>query len=673
MSVGVEGAEADRVGRAPVHTGPSQTAHDNPGQGHPPRSGRGLGGAGRWVGLLLAAGAVISPVAQVWRDGGRSVAPTVTLALLAGCWMAALASGLDARRAGRLVLLALGTVLVVVGRSVTGATPIIIVVLGLALVSQLARSLAAPPPPGEDGRRRAIPPSTLATALLIVLAALVTWYTLRSRLLLFLGAAVGVSALVLTHRWPQVPLAIDVALTRLASRAKTRARRLRMRVRSQRSAAAGRARRARSVIERRVRSVLRRTARAAASVPPALRRGWSSIPPTAVAAGVGLLNMAAAGPALFNALYRPDRWTGPSDYLEHTAAVSISFPNWWQPRVPEFVLHGAIRIFSMAIGTNDFRLGMMIISTMILGGIGALLFYLFLDKMTHWRNGPSTALAAGLSIALTLAESPTALLGWSYLYPPDFFLPFAMAHSPTNSGGRLLAFAYFYVLLDVIMDRDTRFTRWLPVLAVLSTLYNPYLTLSATPVALLWALLHRSDRSGKERIRRVILLGVVPVTVSIILTIISFSYEVRYWSEGKKYARHIVIHPFHDINMMGGLHPLFWTVLAFPIVGILLFRSRLRSVEFDLACGIFALSLVVGVVFSAEGGAYQYSADLLHFVQISIPLLSIVIIRSVLALRPTMTSTDRWRVALLALTFAPYVVAGLGFWTCQGTGVCLAR
>lgn len=368
-------------------------------------------------------------------------------------------------------------------------------------------------------------------------------------------------------------------------------------------------------------------------------------------------------PGLWSALYAPERWTGPTDHLIHTEWVRNTFANPWSPGIPHFGFHLMVRAVTLPFGSQDFRPGALVVLLALSGAFGGLLYVYFYEAMSGWRRTWAGPVSAVLSLAIAGGEAPTALFGWSYEMPPAFFLPLNMPHSPTSLGGRFFAFALFLMVVRTLQG-GRRWTAWLVPAAVASTFFKPFLSPILALVALAWAIAHRDEEGGRERARLMFARVAVPVGICLFIQAVMPYPEIA-----AERQRSIIFRPFHDLAMMDGFNPLFWTTLLFPIVALLLFRRRVRSLEVDLALYCFGVSMVLVSTLSMTGGV-PYAADFLHFPQIAALVVSVTMVAQLLRIAPSFDSSDRVRLAGLAGVLGLYAIAGANLWACQGTAVC---
>lgn len=381
---------------------------------------------------------------------------------------------------------------------------------------------------------------------------------------------------------------------------------------------------------------------------------------------VALLNGLWVLPGIWTALYHPDRWTGPTDHLIHAEWVKNTFAQPWSPGIPHFGFHLMVRAVTLPFQSQDFRPGALFVLVVLSGAFGALLYAYFYNAMSGWTGRWVVPVSAALSLAIAGGEAPTALFGWSYEMPPAFFLPLNMPHSPTSLGGRVFAFALFLMVVRTLQGED-RWVRWLIPAAVASTFFKPFLSPTLALVAMVWALVHLADDDGRARARLMLTRVVIPVGVCLVIQMVMPYPEVAAERE-----RSIIFRPFHDLLMMDGGNPLFWTTLLFPIVAFLLFRGRIRSLEVTIALWCFAVSMLIVSTLSMTGGV-PYAADFLHFPQISALVVSITILAQLLRMAPSFDHADRVRLMVLGGVVGIYALAGASLWACQGTSACLVH
>jgi len=396
-----------------------------------------------------------------------------------------------------------------------------------------------------------------------------------------------------------------------------------------------------------------------------VRRRGAPLRPTLV---VGIVNGMLVGPAIWTALYHPDRWTGPVDYLAHVQWMPNTFRHWWEPGIPHFLLHLIVRLVTAPFGTDDFRPGMLLAMVVLSGAFGAVLYRYFWTSLWAWGARRRTLVAAALATAIAAAEAPTALFGWSYQNPPAFFLPMNMPHSPTSLGGRVFAFGLFLLVVRLLRGDRGRYLAAVAPLAVASTFFKPYLSPTLCAVAVVWALLHIAEPDGRRRLRETVTRLAIPTGIAMIVQVVMPYPEVA----DVRTKRSIVIRPFHDLLMMDGGNPKFWTVLLVPLLAFALFRRRMISLEMRIALGCGAVALAIVTLLSMTGGV-PYAADFLHFPQMAGLLLVVCVAHQLVRLAPTFDRADWIRAGCVAAVGLAYVVAGLNVWVCEGTSACLVH
>ena len=386
------------------------------------------------------------------------------------------------------------------------------------------------------------------------------------------------------------------------------------------------------------------------------RRWWWLVP-------VGVGHALLAAPAVWTGLFHPERWTGPVDYPAHLGAAREVFPTWWEPGIPHFGLHGASRLLDAATPW-DLGQSMFLVTLLTLAGFGMLLAWMFaraLPRSTVW-------IPAGLSFAVAFAESPTGLLGWSFQNPPDFYLSLTNPNSQTHLGSHVFSLALLLLVAEVIERPWSRAAGWVLPLAVLATLVKPNLSPFLALVALIWAVRRRAEPDGTRRLsviwwRLALPVGVLTLYQAYIIAV--QSPEVITEAD----ARNLVFAPLADLAEIGGLHPLFWGLLAFPIVAFVVFGRALLDPLVELTLGCLAAQVVPALLFAIDGELY--GADFWWTAHMGFLLVCIVLIARILALLAE--DHRRWRqgAVVVGAVWAVYVVAGALVWSCEGTGACL--
>lgn len=383
-------------------------------------------------------------------------------------------------------------------------------------------------------------------------------------------------------------------------------------------------------------------------------------------AAVGALHGLASFPALRNALFDPARWTGPTDFPAHASVgMDLAFPSWWDPGLPHFLVHGLVEVVGGLLGTSDDpRVGMLIVAVAWCGVFGAVMFQLVERALAPARSARVVFLAALISIALAFAEAPTVLFGWSYQNPPDFFLPLNAPHSPTSLASRPLSIGLLLVTWRFLDDPRRARMPSLAALALLAMVAKPAYAPSVAGAASAYAWFGRHQPLGPERLRRLGVALLMPVTGSL---------AIQYWLLQRlpsEHAQGLGVAPFVEMAELGAGNPLFWTSLAFPIAGAALLGRRFFEGASGFAVAAFGVSLLPFVLLSTPDER-MFSSEMLHYPQQAIFAMSVMLILRVCQLARADWVAWRARVVVLALVALPSVVGGWAMWSCQGGGACL--
>jgi hypothetical protein len=383
---------------------------------------------------------------------------------------------------------------------------------------------------------------------------------------------------------------------------------------------------------------------------------------------VGLLSAIGTTPAVYNGIFHPTRWTGPTDYLIHTNAALRIFPRWWEPAMPHFLLHLTARIITWVSRTNDIRFGMTFAVVATCVGFSIVVFLFFERALRPVRHG--AWIAAALSLLVTFADSPSSLRGWSYQVPPNFYLPLRNENSPSSVSSHVLGLLLLLATVDLLRDPRGRWKRWILPLAVAATLMKPNLSPVIAGLALVWSWVHRRDHQGQERLRLVTWRLFLPVlALSLWQTWILMTQTPVVYPEVPKRA--IAFAPFRDLVAIGGDQVLFWLVASFPIAVFILFGRSLLSptVRFALA----ALAVLLALAFPLSIENEMWASDFWWTVHIGFLMVCVTTIERICELAVLDWARWRARVLIAGLVWVPYAVGGIGVWTCQGTGVCLVH
>lgn len=380
---------------------------------------------------------------------------------------------------------------------------------------------------------------------------------------------------------------------------------------------------------------------------------------------VALLHAVLAAPAIWHALFEPDTWAGPTDWQLHsTLGVELTFPTWWNPGMPHFLLHVLARGTTWSVGSDDPRVGMLVVSLTLCAAWGALLAGLIARALGDLRYARAIAIVA--SFALAFGEAPSVLLGWSYEMPPGFFLPLNMPHSPTAMASRVTSLLLFLAVWRFLQDPASRLHRWMPLLVAAAVFTKPALAppLGIAAVGWIWWCVPTERR--RATLQRFAWSYLVPMSVFLAVQFAIIQHLPP------EYVQSVGIAPFAEFGEMGAGNPLFWTVFIVPVYAFVRFGPAIRRGPAGLAAGATGVAFVMATLLTTPGGI-QYSGEMLHFLQHGVLIWTVISVVEVARLYAD--DRARWgRPALVVgLLLVPGIVGGWTMWSCHGGGACLVR
>ncbi len=313
---------------------------------------------------------------------------------------------------------------------------------------------------------------------------------------------------------------------------------------------------------------------------------------------VAAVHAAIAAPLIIQAVYHPDRFTGPDDFTTHLrVALPETWRKPWVPGPPHFVWHTLVKVFSWLLPGTGYLLGAVVVSVLFAALTGIVWFEVLRRPGFDGARLRRRWAAAG-SVVLVCMESPTTLRGWGAIVGPDYWLPLHAYHGPTGPAARplvaLLVVGFVTAASGRSPDRLGRWAaRWMAPLSVAAALTKPTLSVLLIPtvfiVGLTWS--RRDGRRPWEVVGPLVRRFVAPT-----IGIVGLQYVVMAFQVPPKYRQETLIRPFEVILAYHLYRPLFWTVLALPVAMLATFGWRLlqdRCVEVSLWAFAGGLGLLV--------------------------------------------------------------------------------
>lgn len=389
---------------------------------------------------------------------------------------------------------------------------------------------------------------------------------------------------------------------------------------------------------------------------------------------VAVVHAVIAVPLIVQAVYHPDRWTGPDDFTTHLrAALPETWRKPWVPGPPHFVWHTLVKVSSWVLPGRGYLLGAVLVSVAFAAATGVVWY-----EVLRLRGASGTRMSARWaaigSVVLVCMEAPSSLQGWATIITPRLWLPLHAYHGPTGTAARpfvaLLVLGFVRMATTRPDDPVHRATaRWLPWVAVIACLTKPTMSVdlvAITPVVGWWWA-RQDGRSVRDVVGPVLHRFVVPT-----IGIVCLQYTVMAFQVPPKYRQETIIEPFRVIIRYQLWQPRFWSVLLLPAAMIAFWGRRLLADRLVQATVLsFGVGLVLLVLMSSSNPGRDALAALWFLVH-PVALFLLFGARRVAELvRTDPRPNDRRGIAVCSALVVLYVFAWAEFTSCQLGQACL--
>lgn len=390
---------------------------------------------------------------------------------------------------------------------------------------------------------------------------------------------------------------------------------------------------------------------------------------------IGALHALLSAPIVVQAVYHPDRWSGPDDFTTHLrAALPETWRKPWVPGPPHFVWHTLVKVSSWFLPGQGYRLGAVVVSLSFAALTGLVWFAVLRSPGPSGTRMPDRWAAIG-SVVLLCAEAPATLQGWATIATPRLWLPLHAYHGPTGVAARpmvaLLVLGFVRVAATSANSPENRAAaRWLPWVAVVAALTKPTMSVdlvAITPVVGWWWA--RQDGRRPLAVIRPLLNRFVLPTIGIV----AVQYTVMAFQVPPKYQQHTTIEPFRVILHYQLWQPRFWTVLLLPAAMVGFWGRRLLA---DRFVQVTVLSFGVGLgllVLMSSTNLERDALAALWFLVHPVALFMLFGTKRVAELiRVDPRRTDRLGLVVCAALAGLYVLTWIDFTSCQLGQACLS-
>lgn len=395
-------------------------------------------------------------------------------------------------------------------------------------------------------------------------------------------------------------------------------------------------------------------------------------------AAVGVTHAIVFGFTAYRAEFHRSEILGPSLYRAHTIFTGFVFHDWWRPFTPGYLWQVTARVLTEASGTGDLRVGATIATSLFYGIFGVAIFEVFRRSVWNAPRIPS-AWAFAASLVIAMLESPAAFAGWRAFVSGRIFLPLYLSYAPTTVGSLGLNVFLLLWVADLVDGRlSPRRQRWLPALVALAAVAKPTMVPVTVVVVLGYALVATISRRSSLGLGTgpdappgwiaVVRLVVLPAAAILIPQFVVTATKVQYPGTGYDDRGAWILHPLAELRDLNGLSPLFWVVLAFPLVALIFAR---RWTWTDTAVRFALLAAAIGIIASVlfERSGSHWKGDLLQLPQAAIALVLVFLPKRLIDGCRSGNINAR-TVAGLTIAFVPYVLAGTLSWTCRAGIAC---
>lgn len=389
--------------------------------------------------------------------------------------------------------------------------------------------------------------------------------------------------------------------------------------------------------------------------------------------GVGLLHALLFGPIAYRALYRGDDFVGPNLFPHHTWFSTFAFEDVWRPATPGYLFLFAARSVNEVLRSSDPRLGAVIATSFFYALFGVAIFEALRRTTSGEELMPRAGAAVG-SVLIALLESPAALLGWTRYVAGDLFLPLYLPFAPTTIGSLGLNVLLMLEVGRLVDGTLPARSRWrVPVLVVLATIAKPTLSPLLMLVVVIVVVAERwtgastvpFDRGRwMTKVRSVGLLVLLPGLAVLIPQYLATAYLVQYPRPGFDDRGSWTFAPLAELRDLNALTVTFWLALVFPLVAVVLLRSRLWS-DAPVRLALIAAAIGIGLALALERtGSSDWKGDMLQLPAAAVAVLMVFIPRRVYELFQRQ-QIARVPLIVLSLVLLPYLLAGMTSWSCH--------